>query len=271
MTMDTLGLIPAPAAVHARPGLFYGWQTLRQILAAADAAGVVPCTRIEDRPRFPWRGLMLDPARHFLPVPFLKRSVDLQAGYKFNRLHLHLTDDLGWTLESRRYPELADMARWAMTPPDRRRGVYTQAEMRERAAYAAARHVTLVPKIEMPGHNGVPGWLLRDRVLCPNNPWRDARRRGTAGGAGGCRRLLASVGAGRDRLVRDAPRRLGRIRGARGASTGEKSEDNDQETDAEDTFHNGCQRTRAAAHATRRGVCPRRRGRRRARQAARNG
>ncbi len=162
----------------AKPaGLFYACQTLRQLLLfAPDAAagrGAVACLQIEDRPRFGWRGLMLDPARYFLSVSFLKRYVDLAAQYKLNRLHLHLTDDLGWTLEIRKYPELTDMARWPMTPANRNRGVYTQAEMRELVAYAAERNVILVPELELPGHNGIPGWTLRDQVLCPNNPCRD--------------------------------------------------------------------------------------------------
>ena len=161
-------------------GLFYGCQTLRQLLthrAAEDTAPAkLPCLEIEDQPRFPWRGLMLDPARYFLTPEFLRQYVDLAAFYKLNRLHLHLTDDLGWTIEIQRYPELTDMKRWPMTPATRNRGVYTQAELRALAAYAATRHVELVPEIEMPGHNAIPSWVFPNEVLCSNNPWRTRQK-----------------------------------------------------------------------------------------------
>jgi hexosaminidase len=166
-------------------GAFYGCQTLRQLLSpgmmasptpATASAWTMPCLTIEDKPRFAWRGLMLDPARYFLPLDLLKHYVDLMASYKLNRLQLHLTDDLGWTLEIQKYPELTDMSLWPMRPANRNRGIYTQAQMRELVAYAAQRHVMIVPEIEMPGHNGVPGWALRDKVLCSNNPYRDSNK-----------------------------------------------------------------------------------------------
>lgn len=156
-------------------GLFYAGITLRQFLPARPAPGPsdagdnanpglsLPAVEIEDHPRFGWRGLLLDPARHFLPVEFVKRFIDLMALHKLNTLQLHLTDDQGWRLEIRRYPRLTSVG--SVRPESPKRGdrnagdgtpygpfFYTQAQVRELVAYAAARHVTLVPEIEMPGH-----------------------------------------------------------------------------------------------------------------------
>lgn len=156
-------------------GLFYAGITLRQLLPARPTPGPsdagsdanpglsLPAVEVEDHPRFAWRGLLLDPARHFLPVEFVKRFIDLMALHKLNTLQLHLTDDQGWRLEIRRYPRLTSVG--SVRPESPKRGdrnagdgtpygpfFYTQAQVRELVAYAAARHVTLVPEIEMPGH-----------------------------------------------------------------------------------------------------------------------
>jgi len=165
-------------------GLFYGCQTLRQLLPAPSAAEAadatrswsLPCLQIEDRPRFQWRGLMLDPARFFLSQKFLKRYVDLMALYKMNRLHLHLTDTEGWTVEIKKYPALTDIPRWPMKLTDRVRSYYRQDDLRELVAYAAARHVMIIPEIEMPSHNAVPAMAYREQVLCPNNPYRSGEK-----------------------------------------------------------------------------------------------
>lgn len=161
-------------------GLFYGCQTLQQLLpapGASAAAGAkqswsLPCLKIEDRPQFPWRGLMLDPARYFLSTKFLKRYIDLMALYKMNRLHLHLTDTEGWTVEIKKYPELTNIEHWPMKLTDRVRNFYRQDDLRELVAYAAARHVMIIPEIEMPSHNAIPATAYREQVLCPNNPYR---------------------------------------------------------------------------------------------------
>jgi hexosaminidase len=168
------------AQANKAAGLFYAAQTLRQLLppeavdpkSAAGSDRPLPCVRIEDRPRFPWRGLMLDPARQFLTTDFLKRYIDLLAFYKLNRLQLHLTDDTAWTIEIKKYPQLTDISRWPMPPAGRDRGIYTHEQVRALAAYAASRHVMLVPEIEMPAHNAIPGWVLSREVLCVNNPYR---------------------------------------------------------------------------------------------------
>ncbi len=165
--------------VHIRasdaPGLFYAVQSLRQLLPAANYRAAaqptvrwtVPAVHIEDTPRFPWRGAHLDVARHFMPVDFVKRWIDLLAMHKLNRFHWHLTDDQGWRIAIAKYPRLTEVggcrARTLIGPfttseatrrydETRHCGFYTQDDIREVVQYAAERHVTVVPEIEMPGH-----------------------------------------------------------------------------------------------------------------------
>jgi hexosaminidase len=139
-------------------GLFWGTQTLRQLLPAAieghaQSGGpwLVPLGTIHDRPRFAWRGLMLDVARHFFGVSEVKRLVDLMALYKLNRLHLHLTDDQGWRIAVRSWPRLTRVG-GATAVGGGQGGYYTQRRYREIVAYAQARFVEVVPEIDMPGH-----------------------------------------------------------------------------------------------------------------------
>lgn len=148
----------------ARPaGLLHGVQTLRQLLppeALADGprrrtAWTLPCLRITDRPRFAWRGVMLDVARHFQPVAYVRRFVDLLALHKLNVLHLHLTDDQGWRMPVPAYPRLTEIGgRRGESEGDGRphEGAYSRAELTGLVAYAARRGVSVVPEIEMPGH-----------------------------------------------------------------------------------------------------------------------
>ncbi|HEX5830025.1 MAG TPA: beta-N-acetylhexosaminidase [Gemmatimonadaceae bacterium] len=159
----------------AEAGLFYGVQTLRQLLppaifreAPVDAvAWTVPALVIMDRPRFAWRGLHLDVSRHYMPREFVRKYIDLLALHKLNTFHWHLTDDQGWRLEIRKYPKLTEVGAWRretmvgryMREPAERRfdgrehgGFYTQDDVREIVAYARQRHVTVVPEIDMPGH-----------------------------------------------------------------------------------------------------------------------
>jgi len=149
----------------ARPaGLFYGVQTLRQLLPAQIESkkkvdGIswqVPCVSIEDKPRFKWRGYLIDPARHFRPKDELKRYIDLLALHKMNIMQLHLTDDQGWRVEIKKYPKLIEVgSRVPNYGGQKGEGwFYSQAEIKELVAYAAERYVTLVPEIEMPGHFG---------------------------------------------------------------------------------------------------------------------
>ncbi|RJL30881.1 beta-N-acetylhexosaminidase [Bailinhaonella thermotolerans] len=120
-------------------GRFYGLRTLEQFGPA------VPYGTIEDRPRYGWRGVLLDVARHFMPKEFVLRLIDLIAAHKLNVLHLHLTDDQGWRLEIKRYPRLTEVGAAGG-------GFYTREDVAEIVAHAAERFVTVVPEIEMPGH-----------------------------------------------------------------------------------------------------------------------
>ena len=141
-------------------GLFYAVQTLRQMLPAQIERGAridrplkVQCVRIQDRPRFAWRGLMLDCSRTFLSMDYLRRTADLMALYKLNVLHLHLTDDQGWRLQMNQYPDLTAVASHFAKRFGGGGGDYTQQQMREFVAYARKRNITIVPEIEMPGHS----------------------------------------------------------------------------------------------------------------------
>jgi hexosaminidase len=133
-------------------GVFYARQTLRQLTTR----NRVPLVRIVDSPRFAWRGLMLDCSRTFQSLDYLRKTVDRMAAYKMNVLHLHLTDDQGWRIEIKKYPELTRKgARFSAkyNEPESHQGFYTQQQLRELVRYAATRHVTIVPEIEMPGHS----------------------------------------------------------------------------------------------------------------------
>lgn len=140
----------------APAGLFYAVQTLRQLLPpfapAPDGDELsLPVGVIEDRPRFEWRGAMLDVARHFFGPEDIKRYIDLLALYKFNRLHLHLADDQGWRIEIKAWPRLTEIGGSSAVNGEGS-GWYTQAQYQEIAAYAAERFITLVPEIDLPGH-----------------------------------------------------------------------------------------------------------------------
>ncbi|MGY1521032.1 beta-N-acetylhexosaminidase [Luteimonas sp. A482] len=145
-------------------GLFYGAVTLWQLLSSAQGEAVrIPALRIEDAPRFAWRGLMLDSARHFQSVDQIKQLLDTMARHKLNTFHWHLTDDQGWRIEIPRYPRLTEVAACripageAGTDPATGQtrpycGYYTQAQIRDIVAHAARRHITIVPEFDMPGH-----------------------------------------------------------------------------------------------------------------------
>jgi hexosaminidase len=148
-------------------GLFYGAISAWQLATPDSGRGpvVIPATRISDAPRFAWRGLMLDSARHMQSVAFIEDMLDRMARAKLNVLHWHLTDDQGWRLQIAKHPKLTEVGGWRVPAgagapdvdpktgqPRRVGGFYTQAEVREIVAYAAARHITVVPEIEMPGH-----------------------------------------------------------------------------------------------------------------------
>ncbi|MEU1671268.1 beta-N-acetylhexosaminidase [Streptomyces roseifaciens] len=154
-------------------GVFRAAQTFRQLLGpeAFRRAPVAPGRRwelpavvVEDAPRFAWRGVLLDVARHFLPKDGVLRYLDLLAAHKLNVLHLHLTDDQGWRIEILRHPRLTEVGAWRPRTKAGHRasplwderphgGYYTQDDIREIVAYAAERHITVVPEIDIPGHS----------------------------------------------------------------------------------------------------------------------
>ena len=156
----TLLILPHHIRIEAATdaGAFYAVQTLRQMLPAVIERGSrfrawrLRCVEIADLPRFPWRGVMLDCSRHFLPVPDIKRLIDRLAALKINRLHWHLTDDQGWRLEIKAYPELTRVGAWRQEGAARYGGYYSQEQVRDLVAYAAERHIVIVPEIDMPGH-----------------------------------------------------------------------------------------------------------------------
>lgn len=151
-------------------GIFYGIQTLRQLLPADQIASpaspiTLPALTITDEPTFGWRGAMVDVGRHFMPIQDLRGFVDILALHKLNILHLHLTDDQGWRFEVKKWPRLTEVGAWrdrtVVGHADRRPvaydgkrhgGFYTQDEMRDLVAYAEQRFVRIVPEIDMPGH-----------------------------------------------------------------------------------------------------------------------
>lgn len=156
-------------------GLFYGVQTLRQLfppaiehklpsLAANNIDWSIPVIRIKDYPRFEYRGMHLDVARHFFPVEFVKKYIELLAMHKMNRFHWHLTEDQGWRIEIKKYPKLTKVGAWRDSTlighygSDRYDnvpygGYYTREEIKEVVKYAAERHITIIPEIELPGHS----------------------------------------------------------------------------------------------------------------------
>ena len=186
----TLAITPQGVTVEAADdaGFFYADMTLKQ-LAGTNAAGVavLPCLTIEDSPVFGWRGLMIDDCRHFFGKAELKKMLDLMAYHKFNVLHWHLTDDQGWRLAIDKYPDLVKYG--AVRPVGKGRGhefegagplygpfFYTKDDVREILAYAKARHIRVVPEIEIPGHAraalaAYPQFSCLGSKLLPREPW----------------------------------------------------------------------------------------------------
>jgi len=198
-------------------GIFHAIETIRQLLPAEIESGKIykhlslPALKINDAPAYAWRGMHLDVSRHFFGINYLKKLVDVMALYKMNKLHLHLTDDQGWRIEIKKYPKLTEQGAWrtfdkndtacmkrAKDNPDFEidgahiihrngktlyGGFYTQQQMKEFVAYAAARHIDIIPEIDMPGHmmaainaypyltcNGENKWgELFTKPICPCN------------------------------------------------------------------------------------------------------
>lgn len=196
-------LASAPRGVrisgHDPAGVFYGIQTLIQLLPVTPARQLrIACVRVNDYPRFSYRGMMLDCGRHFFDTAFIKQFIDFIALHKMNTFHWHLTEDQGWRIQIKKYPRLTSVGAWrdstlighAGSRPERydhhrSGGFYTQDEIRAIVRYAAARYVTIIPEVEMPGHSMAaiasypqlacqPGpyhvgnsWGVYDTILCP--------------------------------------------------------------------------------------------------------
>lgn len=155
---------------HDRQGVIHALATLTQIAYTQSNERLLPAVSIQDEPAFAYRGLMLDVSRHFYPISFLKRMIDLMALYKLNTFHWHLTDGAGWRLKIKKYPQLTQKAAWRNYPrwkdwwnsgrrylevgdPNASGGYYTQEEARDFVGYAAEKGITVIPEIEMPGHS----------------------------------------------------------------------------------------------------------------------
>ncbi len=173
-------------SASSKEGFLRAWQTINQLTTEKG----IMCCDISDAPAYKWRGLMLDVSRHFFPLSHIKKQIDVMARYKFNRLHLHLTDAAGWRMEIKRYPRLTNFAAWR--PEEKWKdwnkngnryceegsanahgGYYTQDELRSLVAYAAERGITIVPEIEMPGHSEEV-LTAYPELSCTHEPYKQA-------------------------------------------------------------------------------------------------
>ena len=148
----TLDITPQGARLQAATidGALHGLETFSQLIEPGAAGFEVPAIHIEDRPRFPWRGLLLDVARHWMPVEVVKRNLDAMAAVKLNVFHWHLSDDQGFRVESKRFPRLQELGSDGL--------YYTQAEIRDVVEYARDRGIRVLPEFDMPGHT--TSWLV---------------------------------------------------------------------------------------------------------------
>jgi len=187
---------PAKITISANKeaGLFYGVQTLLQLLPAeiykssvqADFAWEIPAVLIKDKPVFQWRGAHLDVCRHYFPVEFVKKYIDILAMHKLNVFHWHLTEDQGWRIEIKKYPKLSTISSKRKETSGRKGahpdgiphgGIYTQDEVREIVEYAHKRFITVVPEIEMPGH-ALAALAAYPKLSCTGGPFEVGTRWG---------------------------------------------------------------------------------------------
>jgi hexosaminidase len=164
-----------------KPGMYHGLQILRQLFLSRDSPGTaeIPCVEIEDWPRFPWRGFMLDVSRHFYSLGFIKKLIDVLSLHHINKFHWHLTDDQGWRLPVPAYPLLTETGSRRLDSRTGRykEGFYTAEEIRELVSWAAARQVEIIPEVDLPGHTSAvlaayPG------LGCTGGPYRVEERFG---------------------------------------------------------------------------------------------
>lgn len=190
----TLQVKPDGVAISAKTsaGLFYGAQSFLQLFPAkredsTESRGItIPCLSIEDQPRFRWRGMMLDVSRHFFTKAEVEQVLDEMAWHKLNEFHWHLVDDQGWRIEIKKYPRLTEVGAWrsaggfgldpkastAYRADGSYGGFYTQDDIREVVAYAQARHINIVPEIEMPGHSSA-ALKAYPQFSCTGGPFPD--------------------------------------------------------------------------------------------------
>ena len=171
------------------PGVFYAFQTLMQLLPIEkNKEMVLPCLVIRDEPKYQWRGMHLDVGRHLFPIPFIKKYIDYMAMYKMNTFHWHLTEDQGWRIEIKKYPKLTQVGAWRKRSiighfRDQKfdtipyGGFYSQEAIKEIVAYAQARHITVVPEIEMPGHSQA-ALAAYPELSCTGGPFEVATKWG---------------------------------------------------------------------------------------------
>ena len=186
----------ATVQASALNGFIYACETLKQMLPAAiygheavKADWALPLGHIEDQPRFAYRGMHLDPCRHFFTIEETKRYLDVMAAYKLNRFHWHLTEDQGWRMEVKAYPKLTEIGAWrngTVIKKDwnsndgiRHGGFYTQEEMKEIVTYAAERGITVIPEIDLPGHM-VAALAAYPNLGCTGGPYEVWTRWGVA-------------------------------------------------------------------------------------------
>jgi hexosaminidase len=183
----TLDVAPENVTVKAKTlqGLFYGMQSFLQLLPAEiespqkvkNIAWKAQCVSVKDEPRFGYRGVLLDAARHFIPVENMKKQIDAFSLFKINRLHWHLTDDQGWRIEIRKYPELTKTGAFRIEDGGKKYGgFYTQEEIKDIVAYAAERFITIVPEVEVPGHElaaiaAYPWLSCKNDIVSPRIVW----------------------------------------------------------------------------------------------------
>ena len=187
IVVDTSGIV---LIAHQPDAMINGVLTLLQLAYTQPDGRELPAMLIEDQPRFGYRGLHLDVSRHFFPLPFLKKFIDLMALYKFNKFHWHLTDGAGWRLAINKYPGLTKRAAWRTHVawkdwrhtgqryleeghPNASGGYYTQDEARELVAYAARKGITIIPEIEMPGHSEAV-LAVYPHLSCTGEPYKHA-------------------------------------------------------------------------------------------------
>ncbi|PVY43740.1 glycoside hydrolase family 20 protein [Pontibacter virosus] len=190
----TLKVQPTQVVLAAKEpnGLFLGTQTIRQLLPTSKTTAPVtlPALEIVDKPRYQWRGMHLDIARHFQPVEFVKQYIDYLAMHKMNNFHWHLTDDQGWRIEIKKYPKLTEEGAWRngtlighysdqphQFTNERHGGYYTQEQIKDVVKYAQERYINVVPEIEMPGH-ALAALTAYPELSCTGGPFEVEKKWG---------------------------------------------------------------------------------------------